>query len=392
MTFGVGWPVARDQGRRGHARAGGFRSHPRVQRRRLPGGLPRALHRLGARRRRADRPLAGGQREPHATPTRTFPGAVSASHGARARSICCSPADARFHGLDVAARSRSTCARSPTSSRTSRASAARSPGARRSTPSGPTSASATPTSATTTAPSAPSRVTGSGRVTAGDRATAFDVTLDAAPLSFSSLARSYRLAPLPRHVLRPAPRAGDAEPAHGADAAHRRRRARSPSMSWWTSTRSAARGRRAPCARAASTRAAPRTAVAPADAASTRSSTNDVHGDSLATMDGRADITLDTSRVAEIWVPHATARAAVAGGHLRVDSLTLTSTGVRARAVGDARRQGRRARHDVLLASTWTRSAGCARSSSREARAARGQRASACSRAPAAIPSPARST
>ena len=182
-------------------------------------------------------------------------------------------------------------------------------------------------------PDAPSRVTGSGRVTSSGRSTAFDVTLDAAPLSFSSLQRSYSWIPLRGTFTGPLRVEGitdrltlqtrltgaagtltvdelvDIDPLGGQGA------------------KGTVRASGVDIAQLLERPSIPATHV-------NALITNDVHGDSLASMQGRAEITIDTSRVAEIWVPHATAHAAVSGGHLHFDSLTLSSTGVRAHGSG----------------------------------------------------------
>ncbi len=182
-------------------------------------------------------------------------------------------------------------------------------------------------------PEAPSRVTGSGRVTSGGRSTIFDVTLDAAPLSFTSLARSFPSLPLrgsfsgPLRVQGIADRLALATRLAGAAGTLAIDELIDMDSAGGEGARGTVRAEAVDIALALGRPELPATRLFAAIV-------NDVHGDALATMEGALAVTVDTSSVARIWIRHATARVAVAGGHLRVDSLTVGSTGVRMRGSG----------------------------------------------------------
>ncbi len=182
-------------------------------------------------------------------------------------------------------------------------------------------------------PEEPTHMTGSGRVTSTGPSVRFNVTLQASPISFSELARSYPSMPLRGTMSGPLRVQGttnglalttnltgdagtlvvdemiDIDTAGGEGA------------------RGTVRAAGLDLAQLLDRPSVPTTQLY-------AQVTNDLHGDALATMFGTIDLTVDTSRVKSIRVPHATARAHVADGHVIVDSLTLTSTGVRALGSG----------------------------------------------------------
>ena len=179
----------------------------------------------------------------------------------------------------------------------------------------------------------PSRITGDGRITMGDRATVFDVTLDAQPISFSTVAHSYpglflrgtfngpiRVKGTTDQLALNAKLTGDAGTMlidetidiemqngigatgtvvlNGVDARQITQNASVPSTQLYLVMQ------------------------------------NDLRGDSLPDTKGKLDVTVDTSRVAQVYVPHATAQMTVADGHLHVDSMKILSTGVRVQGSG----------------------------------------------------------
>jgi translocation and assembly module TamB len=178
-----------------------------------------------------------------------------------------------------------------------------------------------------------SRLTGTGRVTLTDRNTIFDVTLDAEPISFTTLARSYPSIFLRGTFEGPIRVKGssdqlavdsrltgaagvivvneliDYEPQggvgatgtvllNGVDARQLTQNQSVPSTQLYVTVQ------------------------------------NDVHGDSLSTSAGVLNVAVDTSRVEQVYVPHGTARVTVSQGHLHVDSMSLLSTGVRMQGSG----------------------------------------------------------
>lgn len=180
-------------------------------------------------------------------------------------------------------------------------------------------------------PGPPTHVTGNGRVTYGEM-TAFDVDLDASPLAFTTLARSYpglrfrgsyagplrvkgTTANLELHTALSGP-AGQL----GADGVFN---IDGPIY--------AGRGTLSvhaldvPMLLADSTLPAVRL---------TGHLTGDVHGDSVADLSGTAMAVVDSTRVDSIDVEHSTAALAFGDGRLRIDSLSLETNLLRATAHG----------------------------------------------------------
>jgi translocation and assembly module TamB len=183
-------------------------------------------------------------------------------------------------------------------------------------------------------PDPASRATGSGRVTyGGDGPTEFDVTLDAAPLSFGTFARSYPSLPLRGTMSGPMRVQGTTD--RLAVAARLTGEAGTLTVDELIDidslngqgARGTVRAEALDIARLLGKPSLPRTRLF-------AFLTDSVHGDSLATMRGALTLTLDTSSVAAVWIPHASARAELADGHLRFDSLSLISTGVRVTGTG----------------------------------------------------------
>ena len=182
-------------------------------------------------------------------------------------------------------------------------------------------------------PDLATHATGAGRVTTSGRNTFLDVTMQADPVSFTTLARSY-----PGIILR-GPFTGPVRAVGTADGLALTTRLAGAAGTLTidetidTDTlggigaRGTVRGEAIDARRLTERDALPATRLFVA-------MTNDVHGDSLANLVGDIHMTVDTSHVADIWVPHGEARITMAEGHLRVDSIMLASTGVRARASG----------------------------------------------------------
>ena len=179
----------------------------------------------------------------------------------------------------------------------------------------------------------PSRLTGAGRVTFGERSTVFDVTLDAEPLSFTTLANSY-----PSMILR-GTFTGPIRVKGSSDhlAVDSRLTGAAGVMTidelidfdtlGGVGATGTVRMDGLDARQLTQNPSVPATQLYLA-------MQNDVHGDSLPTTTGVIDVAVDTSRVAEVYVPHATAHITVAGGHLHVDSMALNSTGVRVQGSG----------------------------------------------------------
>ncbi len=182
-------------------------------------------------------------------------------------------------------------------------------------------------------PEEPTHMTGSGRVTAAEPSTRFDVTLQASPISFDELAHSYPSLPLRGTMSGPLRVQGTtnaltlATTLTGEAGTLAIDEVIDIDSTGGEGAKGTVHAAGLDLAQLLDRPSIPTTELY-------AEMTNDVHGDALATMVGTLDLTVDTSRVKDIRVPHATARARVAGGHLMVDSLTLTSTGLRARGSG----------------------------------------------------------
>ncbi|HEY7878476.1 MAG TPA: translocation/assembly module TamB domain-containing protein [Gemmatimonadaceae bacterium] len=180
-------------------------------------------------------------------------------------------------------------------------------------------------------PGPATHVTGSGRITYG-ATTAFDVDLQASPLAFTTLARSYpglrfrgsysgplrvqgtmANLKLATTLTGPAGQIGAdgvfnlTPPVYGGRGTLRAHDLDVPMLLADTAL---------PAARL------------------TGQITGDVHGDSLSDLAGTASASVDSSRIDSIDVDHSTARLAFGGGRLRVDSLELETNLLRAAAHG----------------------------------------------------------
>lgn len=176
-------------------------------------------------------------------------------------------------------------------------------------------------------PGEPTRMTGNGRATYGEKFITYDLALNAEPLSFSTLARSYPKLPItgsyagplrvqgtledlavvgelrgPAGVLAIDARVDGDPPTYGFSGT-----AQLTNVNLATLLDSATLGRRAPT-----------TALSARFLA-------DVRGDSLATLAGSASMDLERSEIDGIRFYPSRAAVAFAGGHLRVDTLQLES-------------------------------------------------------------------
>ena len=182
-------------------------------------------------------------------------------------------------------------------------------------------------------PDAPSHATGFGRVTLTNGDTQFDVTLDASPISFTTVAHSYAGLPLrgtfdgPVRVQGTADRLALGSRLTGDAGTLVIDELIDMDTVGGMGARGTVRLESMDARRLFERPAVPVTKLFLAIA-------NDVHGDSFATVRGTLEVAVDTSRVADIWVPYGAARISVADGHLHFDSMTLASTGVKVRASG----------------------------------------------------------
>ncbi|HVP70381.1 MAG TPA: hypothetical protein VMS45_03590, partial [Gemmatimonadaceae bacterium] len=179
----------------------------------------------------------------------------------------------------------------------------------------------------------PTHLTGAGRVTMTERATIFDVALDAEPFSFTTLSHSY-----PSIFVRGTFN-GPIRVKGGSDALALNARltgAAGVVLVDETLDYDEQGGLGATGTVQLNGMDARRLTENPS-VPSTQlyvNVQNDVHGDSLASSAGVLNVAVDTSRVEQVYVPHGTARITVADGHLHVDSMALNSTGVRIQGAG----------------------------------------------------------
>ena len=183
-------------------------------------------------------------------------------------------------------------------------------------------------------PDPATHATGSGRVTYGENGSAvFDVTLDASPLSFGTFAASYPSIPFRGTMSGPIRIQGTTD--HLAVAARLTGEAGTLAVNELIDidsvngqgARGTVRAEALDLSRLLGNASLPSTRLFALLADS-------VHGDSLATMRGAFSLTVDTSNVRSVWIPHATAHAVLGDGHLRFDSLLLVSTGLRVSGTG----------------------------------------------------------
>ena len=181
-------------------------------------------------------------------------------------------------------------------------------------------------------PGLPSRFSGSGRITYGEDAMAFDVDLHASPLALTTLARSYPLITLRGPYagsIRAAGTLADMDLALSLTGA-------GGEMAVGGHFDMSEPGY---AARASGSVSAldVRTLFERPELSQTRltgSYTIDVSGDSLANLDGSATLSIDSARVDSIAVWRSSAALAFGAGHMRVDSLRIATSAASVEASG----------------------------------------------------------
>jgi translocation and assembly module TamB len=186
----------------------------------------------------------------------------------------------------------------------------------------------------------PSRFTGAGRVTYGEQFMSYDLALDAAPLSLTTLARSYPMLPLRGTLTGPLRVQGDIEDltvtttltgAAGTLAFDGRLDAYTPGFAVRGAGTVAGLDLRTLFAStptgAASLRQAPTSAL-------NARFTTDVAGDALADLRGTLALDVDRSVVDSVRVYGGRMRLAFDGGRVRVDTLDVESAALRLTATG----------------------------------------------------------